>query len=128
MECLAVEIVSPGKKAGFPRVRSLTARTAKGEFTVMARHEKSLMSLLPGSLSLRKEDGSEVIIFLSGATLTIKDSVCCIIAEVFILPEESDLEELKRCRSEVAKFATATGVVGELSRADLKFIDMVLAK
>ncbi|QJC27481.1 ATP synthase epsilon chain [Anaplasma platys] len=128
MECLAVEFVSPCKKADYPSVRSLTARTVRGEFTVMARHEKSVMSLLPGFIVLKKEDGGEVMVLASGVTLTIKDNMCCVISEVFVLPEESSQEELRRFRDEVAKLTSSGGVIGELSRTDLRFIDMVLAK
>lgn len=128
MEYLAVEFVSPGNKASFSGVRSLTARTEVGELTVMAKHERSVMSLLPGSVVLKKEDGNEDIVLTSGATLSIRGGVCYVMAEVFLLPEEVSKEELQRFRGEIAKMASASGMIGELSRADLKFVDMVLKK
>ncbi|MCU7611610.1 hypothetical protein [Anaplasma capra] len=126
MECFSVELVSPDRRLDFTGVRSLCARTATGALVVMAHHERTVMDLLPGKITLRDATSVLGVVMVSNAIMSIRDNVCTITADVLLLPGDCDKEKLKDISDAMSKSVGSGGLFDELARADLEFIDEVM--
>ncbi|ASI47700.1 MAG: hypothetical protein AB8U69_01925 [Anaplasma ovis] len=126
MECFGVEFVSPERKLTFVDVCSLSARTPTGALMVMAHHERAVMDLLPGGVVLRDVSSVVDIIVVSNAVMSIRDNVCNIMADMIVLSKDCAEEKLRSVKDAIEKAALDGGLLGELARVDLEFINKVL--
>ena len=126
MECFSVEFVSPERKLTFADVCSLSARTPTGALAVMAHHERAVMDLLPGGVVLRDASSVIDIVVVSNAIMSIRDNVCGIMADMVMLSKDCVEEKLRSVRDVIEKAALDGGLLGELARVDLEFINQVL--
>ncbi|WP_041651172.1 ATP synthase subunit epsilon [Anaplasma centrale] len=126
MECFNVEFVSPERRLDFADVYSLSARTPTGALTVMAHHERALMDLLSGEVVLKNASGVLDVIMVSNAVMSIGDNTCAIMADMVLLSKDGAEDKLKNVRDVMSKATPSDGILGELARVDLEFIDRVL--
>ncbi|WP_249549123.1 hypothetical protein [Anaplasma phagocytophilum] len=126
MDSFSVEFVLPDCTSSFAGICSLVARTGSGELVVMANHEGAVMDLPPQALLLRNEKGEETVVLVSSAVLTVKDNECVVIADAIVFAGSSNKEALERIRAEIKKSADGAGLLAEIAKGDLMFIDMVL--
>ncbi|AAV86647.1 hypothetical protein BKM88_02565 [Anaplasma marginale] len=126
MECFSVEFVSPERKLTFADVSSLSARTPTGALMVMAHHERAVMDLLPGGVVLRDASSVIDIVVVSNAVMSIKDNTCSVMADIIVLSKDCAEEKLLGVRDVIEKATHDGGLLGELARVDLEFINRVL--
>ncbi|MGN7678718.1 MAG: hypothetical protein ACTJLL_03095 [Anaplasma sp.] len=127
MEYFSVVLISPDRRLDFSNVCSLSARTNAGAFMIMAHHERSVMDLVQGEVVLRG-DGDRVIdtVLMSNAVMSVEENKCTIMADFMLTSEERDSEKLKSIKDSISEAAANEGLLGELAKKDLVFINKVL--
>ncbi len=108
------EIVTPERIVLKEEIRQITLPTKAGEITVLPDHIPLVASLQPGVIHIKKKNGEEEIISISGGFLEVLKDKIVILADTAERAEELDLasvEESRRRAEELKKTATSADKV-----------------
>ena len=102
------EIVTPERVVLREDIRQITLPTKMGEITVLPNHIPLVASLIPGVVHIKKKDGQDEVISVSGGFLEVLKDKVVILADTAERAEEIDLaraEEGHRRAEELKKQA-----------------------
>ena len=85
----SVDFLSPSGKVSFSDVVSLSARTDKGAFMIMANHEEAVMRLLSEVVEVKNTQGNTTYVNVSNAILSVKNRDCIVFTDNVSLREGS---------------------------------------
>lgn len=106
------EIVTPEKVILSEQITQVVVPTKAGEITVLAGHLPLVSSLESGVIIAKKEDGSDVIMAVSGGFCEVTKEKVVILADTAERADELDEERIKEAR-----------VLAEKSKEDVKHMD-----
>ncbi len=102
------EIVTPERVVLKEEITQITLPTKAGEITVLPNHIPLVSSLLPGVVHVKKRNGEDEIMSISGGFLEVTKNKVVILADTAERAEEIDLdraEEARRRAEEIKKKA-----------------------
>jgi len=85
------EIVTPEKVVLKEEITQITLPTRAGEITVLPNHIPLVSSLLPGVIQIKKKNGEDEVISISGGFLEVSKDKVVILADTAERAEEIDL-------------------------------------
>ena len=99
------EIVTPEKIVLKEQILQVTVPTRNGEITVLPNHIPLVASLQPGVIEIKKEDGTPVVISVSGGFIEVLKDKIVLLADTAERAEEIEVDraEEARKRAEEAK-------------------------
>jgi F-type H+-transporting ATPase subunit epsilon len=97
------EIVTPERVVLKEEITQITLPTKAGEITVLPNHIPLVSSLLPGVIHVKKKDGQDEIISISGGFLEVLKDKVVILADTAERAEEIDLDRVKEARKRAAE-------------------------
>lgn len=105
------EIVTPERVVLKEEILQITLPTRAGEITVLPNHIPLVSSLLPGVIHIKKSNGQEEIISISGGFLEVLKDKVVILADTAERAEEIDLARAEegRIRAEELKKQARSG-------------------
>ncbi|MEH0831154.1 hypothetical protein [Anaplasma bovis] len=77
----SVDFLSPSRKVSFSDIVSLSARTDKGAFMIMANHEEAVMRLLSEVVEVKNTKGDTTFVNVSNAILSVKNNDCVVFTD-----------------------------------------------
>lgn len=89
------EIITPKGKLFSGPVQSLSSRSFGGSLTILANHANFLTALVPGTLTLKKEDGSSHDFFISESFLEVTKERSVVVADRALDSQNMSFDELK---------------------------------
>ena len=89
------EIITPKGKLFSGPVQSLSSRSIGGSLTILANHANFLTALVPGTLTLKKEDGSSHDFFISESFLEVTKERSVVVADRALDSQNMSFDELK---------------------------------
>jgi len=92
------EIVTPERIVLKEEITQITLPTKAGEITVLPNHIPLISSLTPGVVNVKKKDGQEEIISISGGFLEVGKDKVVILADTAERAEELDETRLEAAR------------------------------
>ncbi|MBL7057869.1 ATP synthase F1 subunit epsilon [Patescibacteria group bacterium] len=98
------EIVTPERVILSEQITQVVVPTKAGEITILPNHIPLVSSLTPGVIIAKKEDGSDVIMAMSGGFVEVLHGKVVILADTAERADELDEERIVEAR-EVAKKA-----------------------
>lgn len=105
------EIVTPERVVLREEITQITLPTKMGEITVLPNHIPLVSSLMPGVIHIKKKDGQDEVISISGGFLEVLKDKVVILADTAERAEEIDLAraEVGRQRAEDLKKQARSG-------------------
>lgn len=106
MRIINFEIVTPEKIVLSEEITQITVPTKAGEITVLPHHIPLVSSLMPGVVFIKKKDGEDEIISISGGFLEVLKNKVVILADTAERADEIDItraEEAYRRAEEIKK-------------------------
>ncbi|MDO8668195.1 MAG: F0F1 ATP synthase subunit epsilon [bacterium] len=105
------EIVTPERVVLKEEIMQVTLPTRAGEITVLPNHIPLVSSLMPGVIHIKKKNGEEEIISISGGFLEVLKDKVVILADTAERAEEIDLARAEegRARAEELKKQARSG-------------------
>jgi len=105
------EIVTPERVILKEEILQITLPTKMGEITVLPNHIPLVASLMAGVVQVKKKDGTDEVISISGGFLEVQKNKVVILADIAERAEEIDLAraEAGRSRAEELKKQTRSG-------------------
>ncbi|MFH1255451.1 MAG: ATP synthase F1 subunit epsilon [bacterium] len=97
------EIVTPDRVVLREEITQITLPTKMGEITVLPNHIPLVASLRPGVVHVKKKNGGEEIISVSGGFLEVLKDKIVILADTAERAEEIDLSRLEEARSRASE-------------------------
>ncbi len=97
------EIVTPERVVLKEEILQITVPTKMGEITVLPNHIPLVASLLPGVVHVKKKDGSDEVMSVSGGFLEVLKDKVVILADTAERAEEIDLTRLAEARKRAAE-------------------------
>ncbi len=99
------EIVTPERIVLKEQILQVTVPTRNGEITVLPNHIPLVASLQPGVIEIKKEDGTPVVISVSGGFIEVLKDKIVLLADTAERAEEIEVDraEEARKRAEEAK-------------------------
>lgn len=79
-------------------ILQITLPTKAGEITVLPNHIPLVSSLMPGVIQIKKKDGQEEIISISGGFLEVLKDKVVILADTAERAEELNLDQVEEAR------------------------------
>lgn len=92
------EIVTPERVVLKEEILQITLPTKAGEITVLPNHIPLVSSLIPGVVHIKKKDGADEIISISGGFLEVLKDKVVILADTAERAEELDLTQVEEAR------------------------------
>lgn len=92
------EIVTPERVVLREEVAQVTVPTKMGEITVLPNHIPLVASLLPGVVHVKKKDGQDEVMSVSGGFLEVLKDKVVILADTAERAEEIDLSRVAEAR------------------------------
>jgi len=92
------EIVTPERVVLREEVRQVTVPTKAGEITVLPDHIPLVSSLMPGVIYLKKRNGEDEIMSVSGGFLEVLKNKVVILADTAERAEEIDMDRVEEAR------------------------------
>ena len=92
------EIVTPERVVLKEEVRQVTVPTKAGEITVLPDHIPLVSSLMPGVIYLKKRNGEDEIMSVSGGFLEVLKNKMVILADTAERAEEIDMDRVEEAR------------------------------
>ncbi|PIP26093.1 MAG: ATP synthase F1 subunit epsilon [Candidatus Moranbacteria bacterium CG_4_9_14_3_um_filter_40_7] len=92
------EIVTPERVVLKEEVRQVTVPTKAGEITVLPDHIPLVSSLMPGVIYLKKRNGEDEIMSVSGGFLEVLKNKVVILADTAERAEEIDMDRVEEAR------------------------------
>lgn len=86
-----LDIVSSEAKIFSGLVESLVAVGTEGELGILPMHTPLLTRLMPGSMTLKLQNGSEEVMYISGGFLEVQPRVVTVLADTVV--RANDLDE-----------------------------------
>jgi F-type H+-transporting ATPase subunit epsilon len=105
------EIVTPERVILKEEITQITLPTKMGEITVLPNHIPLVASLMAGVVQVKKKDGTDEVISISGGFLEVQKDKVVILADIAERAEEIDLAraEAGRSRAEELKKQARSG-------------------
>ena len=75
---------------------SLTVPTLDGLYGVLARHEDVILAIVPGTLTVRTDEGDEIVAAVSGGILKMEDNEALLLADTVERADEIDERRAER--------------------------------
>jgi len=97
------EIVTPERVVLREEITQITLPTRTGEITVLPNHIPLVASLMPGVIHLKKKNGDEEIMAISGGFLEVSKDKVVILADTAERAEELDAARLETARQRAAE-------------------------
>ena len=97
------EIVTPERVVLKEEITQITVPTKMGEITVLPNHIPLVASLLPGVVHVKKKDGQEEIMSISGGFLEVLKDKVVILADTAERAEELDLARAEEAHKRAAE-------------------------
>ena len=94
------EIVTPERVVLKEEILQITVPTKMGEITVLPDHIPLVSSLLPGVVHVKKKDGQDEIMSISGGFLEVLKDKVVILADTAERAEELDLDRAEEAHCE----------------------------
>ena len=92
------EIVTPERVVLKEEITQITVPTKMGEITVLPNHIPLVASLLPGVVHVKKKNGQDEIMSISGGFLEVLKDKVVILADTAERAEELDLDRAEEAR------------------------------
>lgn len=92
------EIVTPERVVLREEITQITLPTKMGEITVLPNHIPLVSSLMPGVIHIKKKDGQDEVISISGGFLEVLKDKVVILADTAERAEEIDLARAEEGR------------------------------
>lgn len=125
MALIKLEIVSPDNVVYANDIAMLIVRSTGGELGILPHHAPLVTGLLPHAMRVRKEDGSEELIAVSGGFMEVTPEKIEVLASAAEEPINIDINRAKkayqRAKERIAAFQQGEGNGSEkidISRAD----------
>ncbi|MCX6800558.1 MAG: ATP synthase F1 subunit epsilon [Candidatus Falkowbacteria bacterium] len=106
------EIVTPEKRILRENITQVIIPTQSGEITVLPNHIPLVSNLKPGVIIAKKNDGSEIIMAVSGGFVEVTKDKIIILADTAERADELDENRIKEARAKA-----------ELAKEELKHVD-----
>lgn len=84
----------------------LVAPAVDGEIGILKNHHPLVTKLGPGGLRVKKVDGTEELLFMSGGYLEVKNNKAIILADVIENIEAIEAEQAKEARQKAQQLVT----------------------
>ena len=97
------EIVTPERVVLSEEIKQITLPTKMGEITVLPDHIPLVSSLLPGVVHVKKRNGEDEIMSISGGFLEVTKNKVVILADTAERAEEIDLKRAEEARERAEK-------------------------
>ena len=97
------EIVTPERVVLKEEIVQITLPTKMGEITVLPNHIPLVASLLPGVVHIKKANGEDEVISVSGGFLEVLKDKVVILADTAERAEEIDMTRLEEARKRAAE-------------------------
>jgi len=97
------EIVTPERVVLREEITQITLPTRAGEITVLPNHIPLVSSLLPGVVQIKKKNGEEEIISISGGFLEVLKDKVVILADTAERAEEIDMSRVEEAHRRSAE-------------------------
>lgn len=92
------EIVTPERVVLEEEITQITVPTKAGEITVLPDHIPLVSSLMPGVVYLKKRNGEDEVMSISGGFLEVLKNKVVILADTAERAEEIDVNQLEEAR------------------------------
>lgn len=92
------DIVSAEKAIFSGKVVQVVANGIEGELGIRAGHTPLLTQLAPGPVEIRRENGEEEVLYVSGGFLEVQPEMISILADTAARARDLDEAEAKRAR------------------------------
>lgn len=97
------EIVTPERVVLKEEITQITVPTKDGEITVLPDHIPLVSSLMPGVVHVKKKDGQEEVMSISGGFLEVLKDKVVILADTAERAEELDLDKVEEAHKRAAE-------------------------
>lgn len=97
------EIVTPERVVLREEITQITLPTKAGEITILPNHIPLVSSLLPGVVHVKKKNGEDEIMSISGGFLEVLKDKVVILADTAERAEEIDLDRVKEAKRRAAE-------------------------
>ncbi len=97
------EIVTPERVVLREEITQITLPTKMGEITVLPNHIPLVSSLMPGVVHVKKKNGEDEVISISGGFLEVLKDKVVILADTAERAEELDLARAEAARQRAEK-------------------------
>lgn len=97
------EIVTPERVVLKEQVVQVSVPTRQGEITVLPNHIPLVASLQPGVILIKKSNGEEDVMSVSGGFLEVLKNKVVILADMAERAEEIDIDEVEEARQRAEK-------------------------
>jgi F-type H+-transporting ATPase subunit epsilon len=98
------EIVTPERVVLKEEIKQITLPTRSGEITVLPDHIPLVSSLVPGVIHIKKRNGEDEIISVSGGFLEVLKDKVVILADTAERAEELDMSRAEEAHRRAAEF------------------------
>ena len=96
MATFTLSVVTPEHILMEEVVESIVVPGAKGYLGVLANHAPLITPIVPGRLSVRKSQATEIIMAISGGFLEVSHNKATVLADAVEYADEIDIERAKR--------------------------------
>ncbi|MDD4900899.1 MAG: ATP synthase F1 subunit epsilon [Patescibacteria group bacterium] len=103
MHTIKFEIVTPERVVLKEEILQVTLPTKMGEITVLPNHIPLVSSLMPGVIHIKKKDGTDEVMAISGGFLEVLKDKVVILADTAERAEELDETRLTSARQRAAE-------------------------
>ncbi|MCD4761844.1 ATP synthase F1 subunit epsilon [bacterium] len=97
------EIVTPERVVLKEKITQVSVPTKQGEITVLPNHIPLVASLQPGVILIKKSNGEEDVMSISGGFLEVLKNKVVILADMAERAEEIDIDEVEEARQRAEK-------------------------
>lgn len=97
------EIVTPERVVLKEEITQITVPTKMGEITVLANHIPLVSSLIPGVVHVKKKNGEDEVMSISGGFLEVLKDKVVILADTAERAEELNLELVEEAHKRAAE-------------------------
>ncbi|MBU2028491.1 ATP synthase F1 subunit epsilon [Patescibacteria group bacterium] len=92
------EIVTPERVVLKEEITQITLPTKTGEITILPNHIPLVSSLMPGVISIKKRNGEDDVMSISGGFLEVLKNKVVILADTAERAEELDMDQAEEAR------------------------------
>jgi len=104
---LDVELVAADHEVWSGEARLVSAKTVEGEIGIMADHEPLLSVLQSGPVTIRTEEGPDIVAAVHGGFISVAANKVKVLAETAELAEEIDVERAREAERKADEDAAA---------------------
>jgi len=119
MRSIKFEIVTPERVVLKEEIQQITLPTKAGEITVLPDHIPLVASLQAGVINIKKKNGEEEIISISGGFLEVSKDKIVILADTAERAEELDLARVEEARQRAEELKQSTTSADKMRFAEI---------